>query len=98
MKRWSDLPVEKRDVWVEKVKIGDILGKEICITGYEIRSSRYGGGDEPAEYVQINFELSGERHFTNTSSMLLRKQLESIKDNLPILATIVQKGQWFSLS
>lgn len=43
MKRWSDLPVEKRDVWVEKVKIGDILGKEICITGYEIRSSRYGG-------------------------------------------------------
>ena len=70
---------------------------------FVLRVMRYaapdmGGGDEPAEYVQINFELSGERHFTNTSSMLLRKQLESIKDNLPILATIVQKDRWFSLS
>ncbi len=94
MKRWAELPVDKKDVWVEKLKLSEILGHEICITGFETGTSRY--GDD--EYIKIIYTLDGQRHFTNTGSKLIQKQLEACKDDLPILATIVKKENWYSLS
>ena len=99
MKRWSELPSETKDVWVEKMKLGDVVGKEICITGFDVCNSRYTDRDNAdKEYIKICFTLNEQRHFTNTSSMLLRKQLQSCKNDLPILATIVKKDNWYSLS
>jgi len=94
MKRWSDLPAEQRDVWVEKLRLHEILGHEICINGFEVNTSRYGED----EYIKITYTMNGQRHFTNTGSKLIKKQLEACKDDLPILATIVKKDNWYSLS
>lgn len=47
MKRWGELPKEKRDVWVEKTSIP--LGREIVITGFRVRVSRY--GDTPRQGI-----------------------------------------------
>ena len=97
--KWSDLPAAKRDVWVEKIKISEVLGHAICITGFEIKKSRYAGRDnDDKEYIQIEFTLNGRRHFTNSGSMLIRKQLEACKDDLPLETVIVKKDNWYSLS
>ena len=40
----------------------------------------------------------GTRHFVNTGSMLIRKQLEACQDELPFQATIIRKDNWLSLS
>lgn len=94
MKRFADLPQEKRDVWVEKVKISEVIGKEIIITGFTILPSKYG---ENEEATRIDFELNGERHICYTSSALLRRQLERTRDELPYLAVITQKDHWLKL-
>lgn len=95
MKRWGELPKEKRDVWVEKTSIP--LGREIVITGFRVRVSRYGDISDK-EYIAVDYEVDGEKHFFNTGSMLLRKQLESSKDEMPFLATIKKKDTWLTLS
>lgn len=95
MKRFSDLPAEKREVWAEKLKISEIVGKEIIITGFTILPSKYGNHEEA---MRIDFELDGSKHICYTSSSLLRRQLEATEDELPFLATIAEKNHWLTLT
>lgn len=95
MKRFADLPLEKRDVWVEKVKISEVIGKEIVITGFTIVPSKYGNNEQA---TRIDFELNGEKHICFTSSALLRKQLESTRDEMPYMTVITQKEHWLKLT
>lgn len=95
MKRFSDLPPEKREVWAEKVKISEVIGNEIVITGFDIIPSKYGQGQEA---TRIHFERGDSKHICYTSSALLRRQLESTVDEMPYTATIVDKNHWLSLS
>lgn len=99
MKSWRDIEPKKRDVWVEKVSIKSLIGKLITITGFEVRKSAYKGQDgENQIYTMLRFEMDGTRHFVNTGSMLIRKQLEACQDELPFQATIIRKDNWLSLS
>ena len=95
MKKFSELPPEKREVWAEKVKISEVIGHEITITGFDIIPSKYGQGQEA---TRIHFQRGDTKHICYTSSALLRRQLESTEDELPFTATIVDKNHWLSLS
>lgn len=94
MKRFSDLPPNKREVWAEKVKISEVVGNEIIITGFTITPSKYG---KDAEAMRIEFERDGTKHICYTSSSLLRRQLEATEDEMPYAATIVEKNHWLTL-
>lgn len=95
MKRFSELPPEKREVWAEKVKISDVIGVEIVVTGFTIITSKYGKGEEA---TRIEFTKDGSKHICYTSSALLRRQLEAAADEFPFIATIVEKNHWLTLT
>ncbi len=95
MKRFSDLPAAKREVWAEKMKISEVLGEEIVITGFTVLASKYG---KTSEVVRIEFERNGAKRICYTGSILLRKQLEATEDELPYTATIVEKNHWLTLT
>jgi hypothetical protein len=95
MKRFSDLPPEKREAWAEKKKISEIIGEEIAITGFTIVPSKYGPNSEA---LRIQFEQNGSRFICYTASSLLRRQLEAAEDELPFLATIEEKNHWLTLT
>ena len=95
LKRFSDLPLKKRDAWAEKKKISEVIGKEIFITGFSVIQSKYGPN---AEALRISFEMNNERYICYTASSLLRRQLESTEDELPFLATIEEKNHWLTLT
>ncbi len=95
MKRFADLPLEKRDVWAEKVKISEVIGKEIIITGFTIVPSKYG---ENEQATRIDFEVDGEKHICFTSSALIRRQLENTRDEFPYMTVITKKEHWLKLT
>ncbi len=95
MKRFSDLPASKREIWAEKVKISDVIGVEIVITGFSVIPSKYG---QDQEAIRIEFTKDESKHICYSSSALLRRQLESTADELPYVATIVEKNHWLTLS
>lgn len=95
MKRFSELPPEKREVWAEKVKISDVIGVEIVIKGFTVIASKYGKNEEA---TRIEFEKDGTKHICYTSSALLRRQLESTEDELPYLTIIQEKNHWLTLT
>lgn len=94
MKRFSDLPPSKRAAWAEKKKIGEVIGKEIVITGFSIIRSKYGDG----EALRIEFEQDNAKYICYTASSLLRRQLEATEDELPYLAVIEEKNHWLTLT
>ncbi len=77
------------------MKISEIIGKEIYITGFAVIQSKYGPN---AEALRISFEMNNERYICYTASSLLRRQLESTEDELPFLATIEEKNHWLTLT
>jgi hypothetical protein len=95
VKRFSDLPAAKREVWAEKLKISEIVGKEIVITGFTVLPSKYGQHEEA---LRIEFELDGSKHICYSSSSLLRRQLEATEDELPYITTIEEKNHWLTLT
>ena len=95
MKRFSELPPEKREVWAEKVKISDVIGVEIVIKGFTVIASKYGKNEEA---TRISFEMGNEQFICYTASSLLRRQLEATEDELPYLATIEEKNHGLTLT
>ena len=80
----------------EKVLIADILDKEIIIKDFEKRLSMY---KEDDQFFTVQAELDGKIITFNTASSVLCKQLNRIRSNLPVKATIKRpKGKrYFTL-
>lgn len=77
----------------DKVSVSDILNKEITVLSYKIMKSKI----EDDNYAQIQIEINGEKKVVFTSSKVLKDQLETYKDHIPFIATIIKTRKYFSL-
>lgn len=96
MNKFSDF-AEDAALDGEKMKIAEILNKEIAILNYSINRSKYAKGDNQS-CLKLQFELNNEKHITFSGSNVLINQLERYRDKLPFIATIVKIGNYYSLS
>lgn len=81
----------------DKVSVSDILNKEITVLSYKIMKSKI----EDDNYAQIQIEkieINGEKKVVFTSSKVLKDQLETYKDHIPFIATIIKTRKYFSFS
>ncbi len=85
--------VEERLVG-DKVSVSDILNKEITVLSYKIMKSKI----EDDNYAQIQIEINGVKKVVFTSSKVLKDQLETYKDHIPFIATIIKTRKYFSFS
>jgi hypothetical protein len=72
---------------VANLKVLDLLDKEIMITALEVATTSFG-----------TFLLDGRVLQALTHSVVLKKQFEAIKDQLPVIATLRKAGRSYSLS
>lgn len=79
----------------DKVKLDDILNKEILITGYKIKDSHQKKG---TQYLTIHFELDGKQHITFTGSTVLMDQLKRYESHLPFLSAIKKINRHYTFS
>jgi hypothetical protein len=78
----------------EKLKIVDIINKEILILNFNIRKSKIKEGN----YVIIQFELDDEKHVVFTTATRLMKKLERHKEKMPYHVTIIRKYKYYTMS
>jgi hypothetical protein len=77
---------------VANLKVLDLLDKEIMITALEVATTSFG------DAVSFTFLLDGRVLQALTHSVVLKKQFEAIKDQLPVIATLRKAGRSYSLS
>ena len=81
----------------DKVKIEQILDKEIILKAYLITKSKYPQKDN--EYcLELQSEMDGKVYVTFTGSVVLMDKIEKYKDHLPFITTIkkINKSYMFT--
>ncbi len=98
VKKFSDLniKIERKSITGDKVKIEDVIGKEIVIHSYAIEDSKIDrfkeSGDSKCLYLQ--FKMNDKDCLVFTRAKGLMEAMEKVgMANLPIMATIVKDEQ-----
>lgn len=97
MKRFSDFATEPSAVTGDKIKIEEVLDKEIEVTGYKISDSKYSKGHSD-KVLTLQFKLNGENRILFTGSNVLMEQVEKYKDEMPFVATITKVNKFYTFS
>lgn len=74
--------------------IADVIGKDIIVTGFDMRPSNM----HKEDYLCLKFEMDGEKRVIFTDSKVLRRECERFRDKMPFAAKIIQKGQYYTFS
>lgn len=98
IKHFSDFAERENILEGSKVKITEIVGKEIILTGYEIRGSKFRRKEDNERVMTVQFKILDEVHIFFTGSEILMKQLEKYKSFLPFKAIIKKIDKYFTLS
>jgi hypothetical protein len=98
MKRFSDFADEPLRLDGDKVRINEILNKEIKIVGYAVRKSKY-GKDEKGRYATIQFEEDNSmKKIFFTGSDVLINQLEKYGNQVPFIAVIKKIDKYYTFT
>lgn len=82
-----------------KLKIDDILNKEVMITAMRVKPSKYcGAGKSSPSCLTLQFEMSGERYVAFTGSGVLADQAQAYQAEIPFFATIRKIDKYFTFT
>ena len=97
MKRFSDFATEPNAMTGDKIKIEDVLDKEIEVTGYKISDSKF-AKKSTDKVLTLQFKLGGENRILFTGSNVLMEQVEKYQDEMPFVATITKVNKFYTFS
>lgn len=97
MKKFSDFATEEKPMDGSKVRLDDILNKEIEIKAFKLANSRF-SKNQSGKYATIQFVNEGELKVLFTGSDVLISQLEKYENELPFIATIIKINRYYTLS
>jgi hypothetical protein len=99
MKRFSDLNITQPDQSFtgEKIKLYNLLNREIIITGYRIVESKFTNSN--TQRLDIDLTIDNNKRVTWTGSKRLIETIKQIdKTELPISTTIVKEGESYKFT
>lgn len=95
MKKFSDFAKEQV-LDGDKLKLDDVLDKEIIVLGYQVNKSRYKGNNDTC--LKLQFELDGAHYILFTGSTVLINQIEKYQDEIPFRAVIKKIDKYYTFS
>lgn len=96
-KRFSDFAQEVKPMDGAKLKIDDVINREILIIGCKIKESKYSRTNS-SNCLTIQFVMDSERYVVFTGSSVLIEQMEKYQHEIPFLATIKKIDRYYTLS
>lgn len=96
MLKFSDFAHDIKPLDGKKIKIADILDKQITVIGFKIKTSNFKKGC--GRYAAIQTEIAGERFVSFTGSEILIEQLEKYGEHIPFTTEIKQIDKFYTFS
>ena len=94
-KRFSEFAREHIPLDGRKIKIEDILDKEILVLAIRVKPSKFG---KTAACLTIQLELAGERYVCFTGSAVLGEQAQAYQAELPFVATVKKIDKYYTFT
>ena len=95
MKSFSDFAKEEKPLDGDKIKIDDLLNKEVIIKDFKVAKSKYEG---KGDYMTLQIEENGQTRVSFTGSLVLINQCKRYKDEMPFKATIKKVERYYTFS
>ena len=92
--RFTDFADTQPQFEGEKKKIPEILNTEILIITFRVGKSKYKG----KKYLTLHFEIKGKKYIAFTGSDVLTEQAQEYADEMPYFTTIIQRGNYYTMS
>lgn len=96
-KRFSDFARENMPLEGSKLKLDEVVNREITILDYRIKDSRYKKESAP-RCLTLQFELEGKRYILFTGSNVLVDQIDKYKAEIPFVTTIKKIDKYYTFS
>jgi hypothetical protein len=93
-KRFSDFAKEHQPLDGAKLKIEDILNKEILLLDFRVKPSKY----EKNGCLTLQFMIGEETHVVFTGSTVLTDQIMGYKSELPFYTTIKKIDRYYTFT
>lgn len=98
MQRFSDFAKDELPPEGEKLKISEVLGKDIAVVAYRVQKSHFTDGDEQKQYLMLQILMNDEKYVVFTGSGVLRHQVEEYKEHLPFMTQIKKINRHYSFT
>ena len=92
--KFSDFAPPSGQLDGEKMKLADILDKEILVTGYAVHKSKF----KDEMYLTLQFEFEDVKRVLFTGSGVLTNQIETHADKIPFLTAVKNFGKYFAFT
>ena len=96
-KRFSDFAKEEKAIDGDKVKIESILNKEIRVTDYKVKKSKYAKNNSE-QCLTVQFEIDGTKKIFFTGSCVLLDQLEKYGHEMPLMTMVKKIDRYYTFS
>ena len=96
-KRFSDFADESAPLDGEKIKIEQILNREVSVIGFNIRRSKY-EKNRSGKCLLLQLAIDGAHRVLFTGSDVLIEQMEKYGDNVPFEATVKKIDRFYTFS
>jgi hypothetical protein len=96
-RRFADFSEEPVPLDGDKIKIDDILNREIEIIGFRIGRTKY-SKNQSGKYVTLQIKLDGKIYVVFTGSDIVISQIEKYAEQIPFLSTIKKINRYYTLS
>lgn len=97
MKQFSDFAAETSAMTGDKIKIEEVLGKEIEITGYKISDSKY-PKTAGSKVLTLQFNIDGVGRILFTGSNVLLEQCEKYESEMPFVTKIEKVNKFYTFT
>lgn len=97
MKRFSDFAKEPVALEGDKIKLDDLVNREVVITGFNVKKSQY-GKNISGKYLTLQVRVDDATKICFTGSDVLIGQIEKYQDEIPFVATIRKINRYYTLS
>lgn len=97
MKRFSDFATEINSMIGDKIKIDEVLGKEIEVIGYRVADSKYSKSPD-SKVLTLQFKLDGVDRILFTGSIVLLEQCIKYENEIPFLAKIEKVNKFYTFT
>lgn len=98
MERFSDFAKDELPPEGEKLKISEVLGKDLTVVSYRVQKSHFSDGEEQKQYLMLQIEMDGNKYVVFTGSGVLRHQVEEYKAHLPFITQIKKINRHYSFT
>lgn len=97
MKRFSDFAADNNVMTGDKIKIEEVLDKEIEVIGYKIGVSKYPKQPD-SKVLTLHFKLGGVSRILFTGSNVLMEQCGKYESEMPFRTRIEKVNKFYTFT